>query len=287
MKYHNSIAAIVYYEIGAECRALYQQTFALAKARLLARIEAYKKSGVHPENFYIISDLDETLLDNSPFRSYLIQTGREFHQETWSAWCQSKGAVGTPGAKEFLDFVVSLNVKAFYVTSRLEADRAATAQNLVETDAKLGLNFPLPDGSAEPNSTHLFMSGMLLEAGGAPSKKKEQYAYITKKMGDVPPLLQLGDNLSDLSPDGYGDRVRFDQRIRNVDIDSGRWGDDWIVFPNPVYGGWANSLRIVRNGVDTIVADEIPPAPYVSNPVREPVTTDDSLKVALLPTWQP
>jgi 5'-nucleotidase (lipoprotein e(P4) family) len=277
--YHNTLNAIVYYKTSGECLALYIQTFALAKLRLKARLDTFLASGGDISETYVISDLDETLLDNSPIRRHFIQSGQDFDPATWSTWCQSKQAIGTPGAKDFVDYASSLGVTVVYVTSRIEQDRLATAQTL----QVIGL--ALPDGSGDASKSCLFMSGMILQPGGGPTKKGAQYAFLAQRFGS-PPLLQLGDNLSDHDAAAYADSVDFDVRYQRAIQEASRWGNDRIVFPNPVYGGWENSLRITT-GAGTVAAvgneglnPPNPPAPVAIDP-------NDAPKLALIPDWVP
>jgi len=279
MNYHNTLDAVVFDQTAAEDYALYVQTFALARLRLEEQIKRRKAAGENPQSLFVISDLDETLLDNSAYNAWLIETGRDFHDDTWKAWCRAGQAKATPGAVEFVKFAVAQGVKVFYVSSRFEENREDTARNLSAH------KFPLPDASADPAKTHLFLARMVLAPNGPQTKKKEQFAHLRARMGNAP-LLQLGDNLSDHEPDRYSKDTRYDARAANAKNDKLRWGDDWIAFPNSVYGAWRQSLRWKDGtGNEHIVADENPPAPFQVAPVREPVTPGDSLKIKILNRW--
>jgi 5'-nucleotidase (lipoprotein e(P4) family) len=278
MNYHNTLDALVYDQTAAEDYALYVQSFALAKLRLEEAIKNRLAAGADPKSLYITTDCDETILDNSAYNAWLINTGRDFHDDTWRAWCRDKQAIATPGAVEFMKFAASAGVTICYVTSRFEDTRQETADNLS------ALDFPLADSSSDPAKTQLFLAGMLID--GVKTKKKEQYAALAKRFSAAP-LLQLGDNLSDQESDRYGNKVRYDQRVVNAEADKVRWGADWIVFPNSVYGSWRNTLKKNVNGVDFPVTDEPTPVTAAITPVRPSVTPAEAPKIDLLRRWIP
>src|SRR5262249_44967826 len=63
-------------------------------------------------------------------------------------------------------------------------------------------------------------------------------------------LMWVGDNLRDFSEKFRAAKVAPDDikaqnaaiaaRLRNVDANAKRFGDDWIILPNPAYGEWMN-----------------------------------------------
>ena len=272
MLYHNDLDAVVYYQGAAEVSALYYQAFALAQMRLVAEVARRHAAGQPENSLYVISDCDETLLDNSDYNSWLMETGRDYHHSTWSQWCQARKARATPGAVDFCKFVVEHGASLIYVSSRFEADREATADNL------RALGFPLVRAGLDPDDTQLFLTNMLLD--GQKSRKKQQFAHLLKRFG-ASPMLLLGDNLSDHEADRYDYKVEASKRKAAADQDARRWGDDWIVFPNPIYGSWRQALKRADGAT---VSDEQPPAPYQADPVRPPLT--EAPKMALLHKWQ-
>ena len=267
MKYHNTLDAATYFQTAAENSALYYQSFALAELRLIAELARRRGAGQKESSLYVVSDCDETLLDNSAYNGWLIETGRDFHDQSWSEWCQRREATATPGAVDFSKFVVEHGARLIYVSSRFEADREATADNL------RALGFPLPDATPDPEVTFLFLSGMVID--GTPGKKGAQFAYLAQRFG-VPPILHLGDNLSDHDANRYGSKVPAPERLARAHQDAHRWGTDWIVFPNSIYGTWRNTLA---------AADESPPVPFQEAPVRP--SAAEAPKTALLRRWKP
>ena len=49
----------------------------------------------------IIMDVDETVLDNSPYQARLVRNGKEFEDLTWDQWVAEKQAKPVPGVVAF------------------------------------------------------------------------------------------------------------------------------------------------------------------------------------------
>ena len=49
-------------------------------------------------------DLDETVLDNTPYQVQNIKDGTAFNAKDWDEWVQKAEAKPVAGAKEFLQF---------------------------------------------------------------------------------------------------------------------------------------------------------------------------------------
>jgi 5'-nucleotidase (lipoprotein e(P4) family) len=154
----------------------------------------------------VVLDLDETVLDNSPFAAWLERQGRVYDEPAesdWERWVARGGAEALPGAGEFLAAAGERGVQVCYVSDRQEGEREATLRNL----EALGL----PAWSAPL---------WLAPSGGAVPDKAARRAEVaaTRRV-----LLLVGDSAADFPP---------------AAADDPRWGREWILLPNPVYGGW-------------------------------------------------
>ena len=63
----------------------------------------------------VILDIDETVLDNSPYEAQCI-IERFSYPERWDEWCELSRAEACPGAIDFLSYAVSAGYEIFYVT---------------------------------------------------------------------------------------------------------------------------------------------------------------------------
>jgi 5'-nucleotidase (lipoprotein e(P4) family) len=196
---------------SGESAALYRQGFAVARARLdsvLARPRPEKPLA-------LITDIDETVLDNSPYQLWLIQNRATYSLPTWKKWTALASAEPLPGAREFLNYAASRGVNVFYVTNRDQDEADATLKNL----QRVGF----PDATA---------TRLLCKRPGV--KGKEDRRQDIARTNTV--CLLLGDNLSDFS--NAFDVTVFEERAAAVTNLAAHFGLNWVVFPNPMYGDW-------------------------------------------------
>lgn len=176
----------------------------------------------------IVVDCDETVLDNGPYEAWLVQRGGDFSLESWGQWCAEGRAPEIPGAPEFLSYAAERGVTVFYVTNRqpayegVDGDvRRATAENLA------WIGCPLDDPDRQ-----LLMRGDV--GKGSDKQARREHVLATHRV-----LLYAGDDLGDfLSHDKVGPA----ERERLLEQHRERFGRDWIVLPNPVYGSWERAL---------------------------------------------
>jgi 5'-nucleotidase (lipoprotein e(P4) family) len=168
----------------------------------------------------IITDIDETLLDNSPYAVHQALRGETYSDSTWIAWTARVACDTVPGALTFLKYAASRGVAIFYVTNRLTVERTPTLQNLQK--------WGFPDADTQ----HL----TLLDPGSNSSKETRREAV----RDHYAVLMLLGDNLSDFSP--VFDHQSWAARKERVESGAALFGGTFIVLPNPVYGDWEGAL---------------------------------------------
>lgn len=206
--------AALYQQQSGEYRALCYQAYNIASLRLEQKV---KQHSALPKA--IITDIDETVLDNSPYFVSQAKKGLTYSDSSWIAWTAQRKCDTLPGAVRFLKRAKELGVSVFYVTNRFAEERQATLANLKQ--------FDLPDTDNE----HLFLMD-----GGTSSKEKRRQGI--SKSHEV--ILLLGDNLGDFDRD-------FDEKDPSLRTEQARkragdYGDRFIVFPNAMYGTWEDVL---------------------------------------------
>src|SRR5712691_7475885 len=97
-----ALLATLYVQTAAEYRACCLQTFAWASERLAEKLNG-RAAGKRPA---VVLDLDETVLDNSPFQTFLDRERLPYGDRYWEEWEEDYphevGAV--PGAREFIHY---------------------------------------------------------------------------------------------------------------------------------------------------------------------------------------
>jgi 5'-nucleotidase (lipoprotein e(P4) family) len=207
--YRDYTNAVLWQQHSGEMRALTFQAYNFARLSLLEQLKTADAGKLN----CVVVDIDETVLDNSPFQGAELKKGISYNQKDWEEWT-SKGIADTiPGALGFLNFAKRFNVEVFYVSNRLTAEAAGTLKNLER--------FGFPNADAR----HL-----LLNSGT--SDKEPRRESIREKYNI---LLLCGDNLSDFSNVFYRENKNTKAE---VDRAQQLFGTKFIVFPNAMYGDW-------------------------------------------------
>src|ERR1700743_3577886 len=85
--------ALLWQQQAAEYKALCFQAYNIARLRV---DEAVKQTPVKP--YAIVTDIDETLLDNSPYDAKRTINNQDFTSQTWKEWTTKGIADTVPGA---------------------------------------------------------------------------------------------------------------------------------------------------------------------------------------------
>ncbi|MCR9103153.1 MAG: 5'-nucleotidase, lipoprotein e(P4) family [bacterium] len=207
----HSVQSVLWQQHAGEYKALCHQAFNLAKFQL---DEILVRSNREGKPLAIITDIDETLINNSPYNAKMIETDEEYSKEGWIKWGLLEEATAVPGALEFLKYAESKGVQVFYISNRYAVQAKETKANL----KKLG--FPFID------EQHFLLREK--------TSGKEERRQIVSKENQV--IMLLGDNLSDFA-EVFEDQSTS-ERNETVENLKGKFGTAFIVLPNPMYGDW-------------------------------------------------
>lgn len=205
---------VLWQQQAAEYRALCYQAFNIAALRLNEIPgDEFKK-----QKLAIITDLDETILDNSYNQAQSIIDSKEFSYESWKDWISRSAATGVPGSVEFLQAAKQKGITIFYISNRDTGDVANTLINLKKLQ--------LPDA----DTVHmLFLSN---------TSSKEARRQLVMSQYNV--VMLLGDNLNDFMQ--VFEKKSSAGRFAETDKVREEWGKKFIVLPNATYGEWENAL---------------------------------------------
>lgn len=222
-----SVLSLLYQQQAAEYHALCLQAYNLASRQIDVALAG---KGKH-KPFAVVTDLDETALDNSPEEVMNYQNDTTYSPAAWNRWA-IHGKPGTvPGALAFFNYAKSKGIHIYYVSNRDASDSIVNA-TMARMDT---LGFPFCKASNKSN--------FLFLPKNAPTSSKEPRRQAIAKTDSI--IVLLGDNLIDLDKafDKVGKLTQTNQkRIREVDSLRNRWGSRYIVFPNAVYGDWEQAL---------------------------------------------
>ncbi|AKC86853.1 5'-nucleotidase, lipoprotein e(P4) family [Pseudoxanthomonas suwonensis] len=226
----DNLNAVLWVQRSAEYRAAAAQTYRAAIAQLDAALRQADWDALVPEERAnparglkpaVILDIDETVLDNSPYQARLVRDGAEFSDPTWDAWVEERRAKALPGMVEFARAADARGITLLYISNRAVHLKDATLDNLraeglpvAGDDVFLGLG-TVVDGCEQEGS------------------EKDCRRQLAGRQYRV--LMQFGDQL--------GDFVRIDAntpagRQALLDRYDAWFGQRWWMLPNPTYGSW-------------------------------------------------
>ena len=230
----DNLNAVLWVQRSAEYRALAAQTYRAAAAQLDTALAEAGWDALVPEEREgrgpglkpaVVLDIDETVLDNSPYQARLVRDGGEYSDPSWDAWVEERKARALPGVVEFARAANARGITLVYISNRAVHLSQATLDNLraeglpVEgEDVFLGLGTVVPG----------------CEQHGSEKDCRRRLASRKYRV-----LMQFGDQLGDFlkiednSPAG---RQALLER-------HGEWfGSRWWMLPNPTYGSWEPAL---------------------------------------------
>ena len=208
------LQSLTWYQQSAEMKAIYFQSFNWAGMVLMEKLEQESELPMA-----VVLDIDETVLDNSPQTARQVIDGVPFSKEMWDEWCGLAQAEPLPGVLEFTLKAEAQGVEVFYISNRGIHLLNVTLENLNSA------GFPNADAGH-----------VLLKTDS--SAKDDRRAKVRQSHNVV---LLIGDNLGDFS--GI-----FDTRLNGADSENvlthrESFGYEYIVLPNPLYGGWEKTFR--------------------------------------------
>jgi len=234
---HRTLQATLWVQNAAEYDALTVQAYRAAQTHLKQALtdSAWTASIEQAEDRFahlpaaVILDIDETVLDNSPFQARMIERNSDFDPVAWNEWVLEARAEAVPGAISFTRKADSLGIRVFYLSNRDAETEEATRKNLEE------LGFPV---SGETDM--VLLNG---EQPGWTSAKTERRKSIT---GRYRVLMIFGDDLNDFISAKNISEAERDEIVQNY---ASFWSRKWFVLPNPVYGSWDQALFEFQSGL--------------------------------------
>ncbi len=248
------LQATVWMQTAAEYEA---NTITLYRnAQLQIKQLVSKRTSKDKRPMAIIMDIDETVLDNSPYSAYRVLYGRDYSPLEWDGWVKDRQAKLIPGSKEFIE-TVKPYVRIFWVTNRTcfhrekSDDPCPQHQDTWANLSDLGIptkhdDFFLREAKPPKKCLHHFRKvyGETLSmklSSGWPKEKSYRRECIGLNY-DVVMLIgdDLGDFLSVTKDDGP---LSVEERRELINKNQNRWGTKWFMLPNPTYGSWEDAAR--------------------------------------------
>lgn len=203
----------VFQQQAAEYKALCFQSYNIARFQIDQSLQK-----TFPKPRAVVTDIDETMLDNSPYAVHQALQGKGFETSSWHEWTSRSQCDTLAGSLSFFKYASTKGVEVYYITNRDENERAATLLNMQH------FGFPFADND------HLIMK----ESTSSKEIRRQRVASTHKI------VLLLGDNLTDFS--AVFDKKSTTERLQATQQLSSEFGNRFIIFPNSNYGDWENAL---------------------------------------------
>lgn len=223
---HNTLFATLYNYYAAEYQALAYQAFNIGKERL----QEIRKNDPDNKNLAVVVDIDETILNNTPYEARMMLENKGYSSETWTEWCNLGVAEPVPGALEFLKYADSLGFNIFYITNR---KKKFVEEGTIANVRKMG--FPQTEKDR-----------FLLRDGDRSKESRRQAVSANYEI-----VMLAGDNLGDL----YEDSGVFTEREQLMLSHKEDFGKKFLVLPNAMYGTWVSAIGLSGNeqAVDSLL----------------------------------
>ena len=231
---NDNLNAVAWVQTAVEYRLIAGQTWRAALVQLDKAIKSPGWDALPKEDritpvaglpLAIIVDIDETMLDNSPYQARVVRDRSSYNEAAWGAWVREEAARPIPGAVEFARAAAARGVTIFYVSNRAADLTEPTLSNL----RKAG--FPIAD------ARQIMPSGMPVEGCQTKGSDKGCRRQLVGRTHRV--LMQVGDQLGDLVSSPVSTPAGREQAVRPY---LGWIGERWFVLPNPTYGHWESAL---------------------------------------------
>lgn len=230
----DNLNAVLWVQTSAEYRAATETVYRAAADKLELALKQKNWDALVPDERgnaatglapAVVMDVDETVLDNSPYQARLVRDGKQYDEVSWDAWVAEKKAKPLPGVVDFAKAANAKGVTVLYLSNRAEHLQAATLANL------RAVGMPVKDDSVFLG-LGTFVEGC--EQNGSEKNCRRKLAGQKYRV-----LMQFGDQLGDFvqvvanTPDG---------RNQLLEQYHDWFGERWWMLPNPTYGSWEPAL---------------------------------------------
>jgi len=227
---NDNLNAVLWIQRSQEYRAITEQTYRAAADHLDKALKEANWDALVPEERgnaakglkpAVVLDVDETVLDNSPYQARLVRDGTEYDELSWDQWVAEKKAKPVPGVVDFAKAATEKGVTLVYISNRAVHLKDATLANL------RAVGLPVAD-----DSVFLGLGTVVpgCEQAGSEKNCRRRLAGQQYRV-----LMQFGDQLGDFvevtanTPQG---RAALLEQYHDW------FGERWWMLPNPTYGGW-------------------------------------------------
>lgn len=213
-------------EYSLIARAAYRQATQILNTRPLPE-----------EDWVVVLDVDETVLDNSPYQVQLERAGLRYTPESWARWVQTEQAELVPGAQAFIETVWQKGGRIALVTNRDASLNRHTWANLQSQGVRVTPENTCLLGRSQADIDAVGSRGIVndkdlrrqsLGTGRASCFALDSSSSVWRRRHQI--VMHVGDNIEDF-PGVTQAKARPEALLHKL-------GYEYILLPNAVYGSW-------------------------------------------------
>ena len=194
---------------SSEYKSLCHQVYSQAIYKLEKKIKHNKFSlNTRQNNYAVIMDLDETVLDNSDYQVDLFDKNQTFNMDSWATWVEKEEAKLVPGAQKYINHLRKNNIQIIFISNRMHARLKSTKNNM----KKLGIF----------SEYDIYL--LRKDKSDKKQIRRNEVFSATGRMNEFDEftvIQYLGDAMGDFNSKKHD-----------------RFGVDQFILPNPMYGKW-------------------------------------------------
>lgn len=233
----NAYQAVQWYRDSAERNAIYREVFLVGTQKVKMMV---KHQHLKPQQWGVIFDIDETLLDNSAYAYQGVLNCQGYNKSGFSAFQMTAVSTALPGA---VKITCDIQKMGGYVTLVSNRDGSyvdlATQKTLLEATIdnlhKQGICFNqvvLASSPSDSNKTPRFEA---VQTGDYPKGM-----VYSNKLPAHSVIAYFGDNIQDFPNTFQAEMIKQDPNSSAYDL----FGKQYFALPNPTYGSWqANAFQ--------------------------------------------
>lgn len=241
-----SLSAIAWLQKSAEFQAIASQTFENASQKLekavfdnnwTAAIEQFGQEDMKQLPNAIILDLDDTLISTMPYRGELELDNNEHSESRFNRWVEHERVNLVPHVMKLIKKASTLGVRVLLISDRVckpnPRDPCPIKTKTSKVLSRVSLAFP---------KDQMFFRGEFADWNQDQSSRRK---FIAKRYRI---LMIIGDDINQMIP--RASNLPASARMKLASQYDEMWGNRWFLIPNPVYGGWRDTMeKSIKNNI--------------------------------------
>ena len=230
-------SAVRWQTTSKEYQALTESVYQQATEAILQLTSADRGTN-RVNNWVVVMDVDETILDNSTYQIEAEQSGHSYTPQSWAAWVGREEAGLVPGAKTFMQQVYAAGGKIALITNRNRAQDVHTWRNLIALGVPVTAANTCLTGRTEEDKQAVNGMEFINDKDWRREQIRKGTATCYTPHGSSADnwtkphyiLMQVGDNIED-----FAGVTQEEANINQLLPDLGK---QLFLLPNPMYGSW-------------------------------------------------